>query len=113
MASKLRRAGWEGYAIEEILRAAPLRTQASYYRTQRGAELDLILERGGKRIAFKIKYSDSPTPSKGLYNAMEDLAPSHTYIVTPHAAASSWNEGLTVTNLVDVLGKLEGALTDS
>ena len=35
---------WEGFVVENILRAASERTVASFYRTAAGAEIDLLLE---------------------------------------------------------------------
>ncbi len=39
---------WEGFVIENLITAAPSRTQASFYRTAAGAEIDLLLELGGR-----------------------------------------------------------------
>jgi predicted AAA+ superfamily ATPase len=36
---------WEGFVIETVLAEAPWRSQASFYRTSAGAEIDLVLER--------------------------------------------------------------------
>lgn len=38
---------WEGFVIESLIRAAPGRAEASYYRTSAGAEIDLLLDLGG------------------------------------------------------------------
>lgn len=38
---------WEGFAVETLLAAAPERTQASFYRTATGVEIDLLLELPG------------------------------------------------------------------
>jgi predicted AAA+ superfamily ATPase len=67
---------WEGYVIETLLRAAPARTQSSYYRTAAGAEIDLLLELPGDRLwAIDIKRGLAPKIEKGFHNACEDLKP--------------------------------------
>jgi hypothetical protein len=52
---------WEGLVIENLLAVAPDRTQASFYRTAAGAEIDLLLERpGGGCWAIEIKRGLAP-----------------------------------------------------
>ena len=46
---------WEGMAIESILAAAPDGTDASFYRTSAGAEIDLVLDLpGDQRWAIEV-----------------------------------------------------------
>lgn len=80
---------WEGFVIETLIAAAP-DASASFYRTAAGAEVDLVLDLGGRqgRWAIEIKRSASPSVSKGLHNAIADLKPSHTFIV--HAGEDSF-----------------------
>jgi len=53
-----RGASWEGFVIEDILRrervARPF-SQAWFWRTAGGAEIDLLLDRGGERVAVEVK----------------------------------------------------------
>jgi predicted AAA+ superfamily ATPase len=73
---------WEGMVIESILARAPDGTDASFYRTAAGAEVDLVLELpGGQRWAVEIKRSSAPKLERGFYNACEDLKPQRRYIV--------------------------------
>ena len=73
---------WEGFALENILSAYP-KYSPYFYRTSSGVEIDLVLERGTKRIAFECKASKSPTLSKGFYQALKDLSIDHAYIISP------------------------------
>jgi len=75
-------ASWEGFALEQILDQYPGWT-ASHYRTSTGVELDLILEKGRRRIAFEFKASSAPDVTRGFHQAIADLQPEHTYIVAP------------------------------
>lgn len=75
-------ASWEGWAIEQILAVIP-DWRASFYRTSSGEEIDLIVERGRKRLAFEFKASMSPKLSRGFANTVEILHPEHTWIVAP------------------------------
>ena len=73
---------WEGFAIENILSELPDWT-ASFYRSSSGSEVDLILEKGRKKIAVEFKASIAPEPGKGFYNAIEDLDISEVWVVAP------------------------------
>ena len=77
-------ASWEGFVIENLLSVAPAGTKASFYRTAAGAEIDLVLELPGRRDpwAIEIKYSLSVALGKGFRNALEDLKPERSFVVT-------------------------------
>ncbi len=62
--------------------------QMYFYRTAAGAELDVLIETGTERIGFEIKYSETPKPKKGFWNACRDLDVSRAYVVAP--VKESW-----------------------
>ena len=73
---------WEGFVIENLLSVAPPETQAGYYRTSAGAEMDLVLDLpGGERWAVEIKRGHAPTLGRGFHHACEDLRPHRTFVV--------------------------------
>ena len=76
-------ASWEGFVIESLLAAVPPGTAASFYRTQAGAEVDLVLERPGRRRpwAIEIKLGLTPRPGRGFHNARGDIEPERSFIV--------------------------------
>ncbi len=78
---------WEGFVVENLLSVAPQGTRASFYRTSAGAEVDLLLELPGTRgpIAIEIKRSLSATLSRGFRNAIEDIGPARSFVVTAGA----------------------------
>ena len=77
-------ASWEGFVIENLLSAVSAATKASFYRTSAGAEVDLVLELPGSRgpWAIEIKHSLSASLSRGFRNALEDLKPERSFVVT-------------------------------
>jgi len=75
-------ASWEGWCIEQIITALPL-WQPGFYRTTNGEEIDLVLQRGRKRLVFEIKASLSPTLSRGFNGTLEDLKPETSWVVCP------------------------------
>ena len=73
---------FEGYAIENILGAMP-RHRPSFIRTSNGAEVDLVLERGGQRTFFEIKLSSAPKLSRGFHALHSVLDPVASWLVAP------------------------------
>lgn len=73
---------WETLAIESLLAAAPEGTDASFYRTSAGAEIDLVLALPNQQLwAIEIKRSSAPTVSKGFHMACADLRPHRQLVV--------------------------------
>ena len=67
-------ASWEGFVIENLidaLRAEP--DQVYFWRTQTGAELDLLVARGRERLGFEIKLTTAPSMTPSMRIALEDL----------------------------------------
>lgn len=97
-------ASWEGYVIEQIRRVAGEAWQYYFYRTQAGAETDLILiSPAGKMTCIEIKYALAPTLSKGFYQSMEDLKPHFQYVIIPSGTSYFLNEQLKVCSISDFL----------
>lgn len=86
---------WEGFALENILASAP-RWDAFFYRTTTGNEVDLVLERGGRRIAVEFKVSTAPSVAKGTWSALEDLGNPEAWIIAPVNEAYPIKENVTV-----------------
>ena len=73
---------WEGFALEQTLIAFGAR-QACFWGTQRGAELDLMLLRGGRRWGFEFKCADAPRTTKSMHTVSKDLGLDHLWVVYP------------------------------
>jgi predicted AAA+ superfamily ATPase len=75
-------ASWEGYAVEEVIKA--LRPDAAYHwATHGGAEIDLLLLHGGRRIGIECKRSDAPTLTPSMRIALADLKLNELKVVYP------------------------------
>jgi predicted AAA+ superfamily ATPase len=75
-------ASWEGFVIEQIL-AATRSTDAYFWRTATGAELDLLLIHKGRRVGIEVKYSDAPRLGSSMATAMQDLELDRLLVVYP------------------------------
>lgn len=66
---------WEGFCIENLIAAAPRGTEASFYRSSAGAEIDLLLKLpGGTLWALEVKRTTRPKVTRGFHIAADDLA---------------------------------------
>jgi uncharacterized protein len=75
---------WEGFVIEQIAGICAGKSELFFYRTNAGAEIDLLVfDRKNKPVAIEVKYSLSPTVTKGFWNAFEDLACETGFVVYP------------------------------
>ena len=87
---------WEGFVIENLICAAGSRRLPMFFRTERGAEIDLVFERGGRvETAIEIKRTSAPTVSKGFRIGCGDLRPKAAYVV--HGGDGTWPMGGDVT----------------
>lgn len=74
---------WEGWVLEQIAQLLGPQWQLSFYRTASGAEIDIVAERGKRKLGFEVKFSSAPVPSKGFWQAMQDLQLERAFIVAP------------------------------
>ena len=74
---------WEGFVLENLLSVTPPQAQTGFYRTARGAEVDLVLNLGGRGgiWAIEIKHGLTPKPKRGFYQALEDIQPDKAFFV--------------------------------
>lgn len=85
-------ASWEGYVIEQICSQLKDNIHPYYYRTQHGAEVDLLIVKGNRpHIAIEIKYSTAPTVTKGFYQSIEDVKAPHKFVIIP--SGDTWKNG--------------------
>ena len=75
-------ASWEGYAVEEILKAFRP-DDAFYWATHNGAELDLLLFQSGRRIGIECKRTAAPVLTPSMRIALTDLKLDALHVVYP------------------------------
>lgn len=93
-------AGWEGLVIETAHATMPDGTQAQFYRSGAGAEVDLVLTfPGSARWAIEIKRSLSPKVERGFHHACKDLEPERRIVVYPGTDRFPLPNGIEVMSL--------------
>ena len=75
-------ASWEGYVIEQVLQI--LRpSEAYFWATHNGAELDLLFFHKGKKYGIEVKFSEAPEITRSMQTALHDLDLSYMWIIYP------------------------------
>ncbi len=96
-------ASWEGYAVEEILKA--LRPDEAYYwATHQGAEIDLVLFKHGRRIGVECKRADAPTLTASMRIALHDLKLDQIIVAYPGDRRYPLADRVEVVPLAELVG---------
>lgn len=95
-------ASWEGFVIEQIAAHLPAGASLSFYRTAAGAEMDAVVELGGQRMGFEVKFSSAPKVTKGFWQARDDLQLTQTFIVAPVTEGWPVQDGVSVMGVADI-----------
>ena len=96
---------WEGFCVENLLAAAP-KWRPGFIRTGNGAELDLVLERGGKTRVYEFKLSAAPTPGRGFHELAAELHPASATVVAPVETSYELQKGVFVMPLAEACRNL-------
>lgn len=91
-------ASWEGYVLEEILKALQP-DEAYFWATHSSAELDLLLIKKGRRIGVECKRIDAPKLTPSMRIALEDLRLDHLWVIYPGERRYSLHEKVTAIPL--------------
>lgn len=103
-------ASFEGWVIETLVQRLPADARAWFYRSHQGAEIDLLIERGGRpQIAIEVKRSSAPSPDKGFAQACDDLGVAQRWLVYPGTERYPLRYGAQAIGVVELAGLL-GAL---
>lgn len=96
-------ASWEGFALEQVLAIHGDR-DAYFWSTLRGAELDLLLLRRGRRYGFEFKCTDAPSMTRSMHIALEDLRLECLYVIYPGRDRFVIHAGVEAVPLTDLPG---------
>jgi hypothetical protein len=97
-------ASWEGYVIEETIKAvAP--EEAYFWATHSGAELDLLLIKNGQRIGVECKRMDAPRLTPSMSIALQDLQLDRLVVLYPGPHPYQLDEKIKVLPLANLVEK--------
>ncbi len=85
-------ASWEGFLMAQVMRRLQARPEeCHFWATHQGAELDLLVVRGGQRLGFEWKRTEAPSVTPSMRVAMTDLRLDELVVV--HGGRESWTMG--------------------
>ncbi len=102
-------ASWEGLVIDQILQAFEV-DHSYFWSTHQGAELDLLLMRGARRVGIEIKRGDAPALTPSMRSALQDLKLDHLWVVYPGERRYSLHERVTAVSFEALLAMKSGDL---
>ncbi len=106
-------ASWECFVIEQVLNAAAQaqrEVEASFYRSQAGAEIDLLLRFGdAPPWAIEIKRSLAPNLERGFQSACADVQPARRFVVYPGVQRYRLSEGVEALPLAELMALVVSA----
>lgn len=100
---------WEGLVIESLIASAPEGTEAHFYRTAAGAEIDLLLHLPGEAgpWAIEIKRGLAPKLGRGFHSACEVVQPSRRHVVYGGSERFPLGDGVEAWPLADLCAELQ------
>ncbi|MBI4473890.1 MAG: ATP-binding protein [Acidobacteria bacterium] len=99
-------ASWEGFALEHVLHLFA-GTEAYFWATYSGAELDLFLPWRGKRWGFEFKNTSAPVMTKSMRVALEDLKLNGIFVIHSGADAYPLDERVEALPLTQMYTRLQ------
>ncbi len=94
-------ASWEGFAMEQAIRGLGL-TEFYFWSTYSGAELDLLFFRNGKKYGFEFKFNETPSLTRSMGAALQDLSLEHLWVVYPGMHAAPLEERISILPLAKI-----------
>lgn len=101
---------WEGFVVENIISQLD-RWTPSFFKTAAGAEIDLVLTRGKRRIAVECKASSAPEVKRGFWNALKDLGIKEAWVIAPVTESYPIEKNVFVSNLAGFLSAFDPTTT--
>lgn len=77
-------ASWEGFALEQIIQQEKAdERECFFWATHAGAELDLLITKGSRRVGYEFKRTSAPRTTKSMHSALESLELHELRVVYP------------------------------
>jgi len=95
------------WTIENLIGAAPRGTDAFFYRTRAGAEIDLLLLLPNLELwSVEVKRSSAPRVPRGFRIATADVGAARSFIVHPGTDSYPLGDGIVAISLPALMKRL-------
>ena len=99
---------WESFAIDTVTRRLRANPRSCYFwATHAGAELDLLVVHGDKKLGFEFKRNSAPTVTKSMRTAVDDLGLRELVVIHPGKQSWRMTKGIRAMCLVDAVKDLK------
>jgi len=107
-------ASFETFVIEDLVRREKLthpHTQAFFWRTAAGTEVDLVFDRGSDRVIIEVKSGrgDRPSVTRSLAQSMVDIGARAAWIIDQGTGAEAVGPGIERRGIAEALDWLPTA----
>jgi len=99
---------WEGFALEQVISVMNSEKDSYFYKTYAGAELDLLIIKGGKRYGFEFKYADLPRLGKSMKVVFDDLKLEKLWVIYPGSRSFPLARGIEALPLKNLKNIISG-----
>lgn len=96
-------ASWEGFVIEEVIKASSP-DESYFWAVHSGAEIDLLLVKDGRRIGVECKRQDAPRLTPSMRTALQYLELSRLLVIYPGAKPYPLAENIQVVPFTSLAG---------
>jgi len=101
-------ASWEGFALQQVtLRLGAEPEQCFFWATHAGAELDLLVVHGRRRLGFEFKRTSTPRRQRSMHVAMSDLGLDRLDVIYPGEETFAMGEKMRAVGLSRLLIDVE------
>ena len=97
-------ASWEGFALQQVsVRLGVAPEQCFFWATHAGAELDLLVVHGSRRLGFEFKRTSTPRRTRSMHIAIQDLGLERLDVIYPGDETFPLSERIRAVGLKQVL----------
>ena len=96
-------ASWEGYVVEEVIKKLDP-SSVHFWATHNAAEIDLVLERKGRRIGVECKRADAPRLTPSMRTAVRELERDELLVAYPGSRKFELADRVTAVPVVELVG---------
>ncbi len=96
-------ASWEGFALEEAIKAIRLKEDETFFwGVHAAAEIDLVFQKNGRLYGVEVKYAQAPSLTSSMRMACDELSLKHLWVIYPGKKAYALDRNVTVVSLKEL-----------
>ena len=102
---------WETYVLAQLRSGLSDQHSLYFYRTHAGAEIDVVITKAELPVAtVEIKYSTTPSLSRGYYSALEDIGAAQNFVIVPGRTDYPINDKSRIVGIYTFIEKYIGLI---